>query len=133
MIKSTQRHFRTELLAHRNKANSDHRNGLVRVVLFEMVAARVQHLLHFQHVARTCVGAALHHERRELAMCAWEGLECLEREVCGALLAEIEETKSKNEEASVCVAEGGFIALEECLQDVRKKDIRKKKSRNKPG
>jgi hypothetical protein len=119
MVESAQSHLRTELLAHRNETDPDHGDSLVRVVLLEVVAARVQHFLYFQHVSRSCVRATLHNERRKLAVRPGQGLEGLEGELCGALLAEVEEAEAEDEEAGVRVGEGGLVALKESLQKTR--------------
>ncbi len=117
-IEHSQRHVTAQLLAHRDQRNADDGHRLEAVILLQMLAAHLQHLLHAQHIAGARIRTALHGERRVLGDgLVLERLECFEGDVGGVLPAEVQQPEAQAQEARKGRLQRGVVALKEQLQN----------------
>jgi hypothetical protein len=75
MVESAHCHRFTEILAHGDHGNAQHSDGLVAVVLLEVLAAHGQQALDLQHVGGTGVGACIDRKVGVSASLAFDGLQ----------------------------------------------------------
>lgn len=88
VVELSNRHVRSDVLAHRDERDSDDGQGLVKVVLLlriEVVMAVVEHALDLEHVTGACERAHVDEDKRLLPDGRLDRLERLNRRVRSVL------------------------------------------------
>jgi hypothetical protein len=86
VVEGAHGHRPAEVLAHGDHGDAQHGDGLVAVVLLEVLAAHGQQALHLEHVGGTGVGAGVDREVGIPAGLALDGLQRGQRDVSILLL-----------------------------------------------